>query len=55
MSDAQLSLFGAPAAPQKPPRAALPDDPARARIRSDLHTSLLIEAGGGAGKKTGVG
>jgi ATP-dependent helicase/nuclease subunit A len=52
VSDAQLSLFGVPAPTQKPPRAGLSDDPARKRIRADLYTSLLIEAGAGAGKTT---
>jgi ATP-dependent helicase/nuclease subunit A len=63
MSD-QLSLFdgtagsGAPAgaeagAPPPPPaRTALPDAAARQRIRTDLTTNLLVEAGAGAGKTT---
>jgi ATP-dependent helicase/nuclease subunit A len=51
MSIEQLSLFIAePTAP--PPRIALPDDAARARIQSDLATNLLVEAGAGAGKTT---
>jgi ATP-dependent helicase/nuclease subunit A len=45
----QLSLFGTPA--DEPP-APLPDQAARARIREDLGTSLLVEAGAGAGKTT---
>ncbi|HEX2167927.1 MAG TPA: UvrD-helicase domain-containing protein [Longimicrobiales bacterium] len=60
----QLSLFGLPAAdspgkregerPAVHARAAqaLPDAEARQRIRTDLTTNLLVEAGAGAGKTT---
>lgn len=51
MSTDQLSLFGGAPAEQDEP-AALPDRAARDRIREDLHTSLLVEAGAGAGKTT---
>ncbi len=34
------------------PDAVLPDQPARDRIRADLDTNLLVEAGAGAGKTT---
>jgi ATP-dependent helicase/nuclease subunit A len=47
----QLSLFGT-AASQPQPGPALPDGDARTRIQSDLATSLLVEAGAGAGKTT---
>jgi ATP-dependent helicase/nuclease subunit A len=60
----QLNLFAA-ASSQSPataqvrppgpePRAALPDAAARRRIREDLTTSLLVEAGAGAGKTTAM-
>jgi ATP-dependent helicase/nuclease subunit A len=47
----QLNLFRDPTLPatDAPP---LPDAGARARIRTDLGTSLLVEAGAGAGKTT---
>jgi ATP-dependent helicase/nuclease subunit A len=57
----QLDLFGpAAAAPPAPPAwvpargAELPDEAARRRIRDDLDTSLLVEAGAGAGKTTAM-
>ncbi|MEO5509232.1 MAG: UvrD-helicase domain-containing protein [Longimicrobiales bacterium] len=57
----QFDLFGSPREPTsviKEPTAPvaaaneLPDEAARRRIRDDLDTSLLVEAGAGAGKTT---
>jgi ATP-dependent helicase/nuclease subunit A len=50
MSSDQLGLFDAASA--RPPRRVLPDEDARNRIRTDLSTNLLVEAGAGAGKTT---
>jgi len=36
------------------PRPSLPDDEARARIKSDLGTNLFVEAGAGSGKTTAL-
>ncbi|HSJ09815.1 MAG TPA: UvrD-helicase domain-containing protein, partial [Longimicrobiales bacterium] len=46
----QLTLFAA--ATYDPPPETLPDQAARDRIHTDLDTSLLVEAGAGAGKTT---
>ncbi|HEX6693958.1 MAG TPA: UvrD-helicase domain-containing protein [Longimicrobiales bacterium] len=58
----QLDLFGLTVTPQPAPlvwapaggAAELPDEAARRRIREDLDTSLLVEAGAGAGKTTAM-
>ena len=65
MSEPQFDLFGAlPASPPIPDAKVaesvfaalrgLPDAAARARIREDLDTNLLVEAGAGAGKTTAM-
>ncbi|HUG39724.1 MAG TPA: UvrD-helicase domain-containing protein [Longimicrobiales bacterium] len=56
----QLPLFDAGPPPATPPPspglvdAPLPDEAARARIREDLGTNLLVEAGAGSGKTTAL-
>jgi ATP-dependent helicase/nuclease subunit A len=48
----QLNLFADVPAPPAATGPPLPDAAARARIREDLDSNLLIEAGAGAGKTT---
>lgn len=51
----QLDLFGAPPASQdNAPTLVPPDQPDRDRIRTDLDSTLFVEAGAGSGKTTAL-